>query len=153
MCKGQARLFPGITLNMKKDTWLMDVHMQDSVEMCPVSMHAAVSKEPSGGQDAQPCSSTPRTKPEDIPVALSPKAGVRTAPVLLSVLTSRYGSRTKHCSWMWMLWLLEHLFWQPGRHPRAELGELAPVVGSMWGVQADMWSRTAWGWWNRDHGL
>ena len=74
--------------------------MQDSVEMCPVSMHAAVSKEPSGGQDAQPCSSTPHTKPDDIPVALSPKAGVRMAPVLLSVLTSCYGSRTKHCSWM-----------------------------------------------------
>lgn len=56
MCEGQARLFPGIILNIKKDAWLTHVHTQCSTEMCLVNMNAAVSNELSGRQDAQPCS-------------------------------------------------------------------------------------------------
>jgi len=60
--------------------------------MCLLNIQVAASSEPSGGKDAQMCSSKAQTKPGDMPVAFSPKAGEQTASALLSVLTLCYGS-------------------------------------------------------------
>lgn len=119
LCEGHGRLFPSVILNVKKDTWLMHMHTHCSMDMCLVNIHVAASNEPSGGENAQTCSSKAQTKPGDMPVAFSPKASKQMASALLSVLTLCYGSWTKYNSWMWIFCLLVQLYWQLGRHPRA----------------------------------
>lgn len=83
-----GKAVPWHNLNIKKDAWLMPVHMQHSTEMCLLTlMLLSVCAFWKPGCSAMLRNRAP-AMPGDIPVVLSPKTDVQMKPALFSVLTA-----------------------------------------------------------------